>query len=53
MMKYKDKTMEEIHRIREENFQATKSMSPKEYVKKVNENAEKAALQYGFKIEEV
>ena len=53
MMKYKDKTIEEIHKIREENFYTTKSMSPKEYVEKVNSSAVKAAKQYGFRIEEV
>jgi hypothetical protein len=52
-MKYKDKTIEEIHKIREENYNTTKSMSPKEYIEKVNKSAEKAAKQYGFRIEEV
>lgn len=50
MMKYEDRVMQEIHKIREENYYATKDLSSKEYAEKINKNVEKAAKRYGFKI---
>lgn len=50
MIKYEDKVMQEIHKIREENYYSTKDLSSNEYVVKINDTAEKAAEQYGFKI---
>lgn len=49
---YEDKVMEEIHKIREENYYATKNMSSKEYIEKVNDAAFETAKEYGFKIRE-
>ena len=50
MMRIEDNVLKEIHKIREENYYATKNMSSKEYVEKVNKTAEEAAKKYGFKI---
>ena len=53
MMKYEDKVIREIHKIREENYYFTKDLSSKEYAEKINEKAEEAAERYGFKIKHI
>jgi len=40
----------EIDAIRDKLFERCKNMTPAEYTRHVNEQAEKLAAQYGFKI---
>jgi len=48
-----EKSLEEIHKIREENYNDTKNMSSKEYAEKINQSACEAAKLYGFKIKQI
>ena len=50
---YEDKVMEELHKIREENYYATKNMSSNEYAEKINQTAYEASKLYGFKIKQI
>ena len=40
-MKKKKERLDEIHKIRSENYEETKNMSPKEYIEHINKNASK------------
>ncbi len=42
------RVMNELHEIREKNYQKTKHLTFKELAKSINENAEKVMKKYGF-----
>lgn len=45
-----DKILDELHKIREENYKKRKHLSPKEYVEAIHKDAAEAAKKLGLKI---
>jgi len=50
MEKWRYKSLEWIHRVREEDYSETKNLSPKELVEKTRKAAEDTAKELGLKI---
>jgi hypothetical protein len=50
MEKWRYKTLEWIHRVREEDYNETKNLSPKELVEKTRKAVEDTAKELGLKI---
>ena len=50
-MGYKaDEIIDELHRIREENYEVTKDMTPEEWAEETNKRVKKYAEKYGLTI---
>lgn len=50
MEKWKYKSLEWIHKVREEDYNQTKNLSPKELIEKTRKGAEETAKALGLKI---
>lgn len=50
MEKWRYKSLEWIHKVREENYRQTKDISPTELIKKTRKTAEKNVTGMGLKV---
>lgn len=50
MEKWEYKSLEWIHRVREEDYNDTKTLSPKELIEKTRKTGENTARELGLKI---
>ena len=50
MEKWKYKSLEWIHKVREEDYNKTKKLSPRELIEKTRKAAENTAKELGLKI---
>lgn len=50
MEKWRYKSLEWIHKVREEDYNKTKDLSPKELIEKTRKTAEETAKALGLKI---
>lgn len=50
MEKWEDKSLEWIHRVREEDYNETKTLSPKEIIDKTRKATENTASELGLKV---
>lgn len=53
MEKWKYRSLEWIHRVREEEYEKTKSLSPRELVERTRKSTESAARDLKLKIEKM